>query len=108
MFKSLIKIALVAITVTGVASAALAEDKAESGQNAFTRAVQKSLSDVVTLVPNPRSTPCNGVVDCRKNGNDLSMVWQLNHTTDHSPKDYPQTCHVLGENGKYIFSHSAC
>ena len=80
MFRPLAKIALVATAIIGIASAALAEDKPETGQNAFTRMVQKSLSGIVTLVPNPRNTSCNGVVDCREKGNDLDMVWQINHT----------------------------
>jgi hypothetical protein len=82
--------------------------KAEKGQNAFTRAVQKPLEDVLTPVENTHSTPCNSVVECRKYGGDLKTVWQVNNTTDYSPKDYPERCYVLGKDGKYVYSAGAC
>jgi len=79
----------------------------EIGQNAFTRAVQKPLENIVTPVANPH-TPCNSVVECRKYGGDLKTVWQFNNATDYSPKDYPERCYVLGKDGKYVYSPAAC
>lgn len=97
-----------AVASIGSFSQAHAAEQAVSGQNAFTRMVKESLSDIVTAVPNPRSSPCNGVVDCRKHGRELETVWQVNHTGDYNPKDYPARCYVQGENGKYVYAVSAC
>lgn|GEM_PF-6916072 len=85
-----------------------AKSAAKNGQNAFTRKAQKPLSGILTPVPNPHSTPCNSVVECRKYGGDLKTVWQVNNTTDYSPKNYPENCYVLGDNGKYVYSSAAC
>lgn len=92
---------------TSFASGA-AKTVATTGQNAFTRAVEKPLSGIVTPVTNTHGTPCNSVIECRKYGSDLSTVWQVNSGTDYSPKDYPERCYVLGKDGKYIYSQSAC
>jgi len=81
---------------------------AETGQNAFTRAIKKPLSGILSPVPNPHTTPCYSVVDCRKKGDDLETIWQFDNSVDHSPKDYPENCYTLGENGKYIYSVAAC
>ena len=91
-----------------IAMSAAANDKVAADQNAFTRAAAKPLVGIATPVANNHSTPCNGVVDCRKKGGDLSTVWQMDHTTDYSPKDYPARCYVPGDNGKYVYSAAAC
>ncbi len=66
------------------------------------------LAEIVTEVPNPKSTPCNGVVDCRKKGNELETVYQLKQHASFEPRDYPANCYVPGDNGKYVFSPAAC
>ncbi|MDX2074398.1 MAG: hypothetical protein SFX19_08565 [Alphaproteobacteria bacterium] len=99
---------LVAFTITSIASSAWADDSEVKGQNALTRAIVEPLSGILTPVPNPKTTPCYSAVDCREKGRDLITVWQVNHTTDFGPKDYPQRCYIPGENGKYVYSAAAC
>jgi hypothetical protein len=82
--------------------------EAPTGQNAFTRAVQKPLEDIVTPVPNTDDGMCNSVIECRKYGGDLKTKWQMKHSTDFSPRDYPDNCYVPGRNGKYVFSATSC
>lgn len=108
MSSSFIKISLVILSITSFTGSVLAAEAPSSGQNAFTRAVQKPLADVLTPVPNTHATPCNSVVECRKYGGDLKTIWQINNGTDFSPKDYPEDCYVLGDGGKYYYKSSAC
>lgn len=91
-----------------VATNAFANDQLPAGQNAFTRAVQKPLENIVTPVPNADNSMCNSVIECRKYGGDLKTKWQMNNATDTSPKEYPDNCYVPGKNGKYVFSAPAC
>lgn len=89
------------------ATPASAKDTAE-GQNAFTRAAKEPLANIATPVANPNKTICYSVVDCRKKGGDLSTVWQMKHSTDYGPKDYPQPCYVQGPDGKYVYVATSC
>lgn len=103
--RTTIKLALITLVFAG---AAQAEETKVVGQNAITRALQEPLSNIVTLVPKTHNAACNGVVDCRKQGNELQTAWQVNNTSDFSPKNYPVNCYISGENGKYVYSAHAC
>lgn len=103
--RTTMKLVLITLAFSGSAQA---EETKIIGENALARALQEPLSNILTLVPNTRNAPCNGVVDCRKQGHELQTAWQVNNTSDFSPKDYPANCYVSGENGKYIYSASAC
>ncbi len=85
-----------------------ASEAPKKGQNAFTRAVEKPLAGIITPAPNPKTTRCNSVVDCRKKGHDLETVWQVNIAGEQKPKDYPARCHRLGKDGKYEHSPNTC
>jgi len=66
------------------------------------------LSTIVTEVPNPKNLRCNGVVDCRKQRQNIDTVYQLNQHASHNPRDYPGECYVPGDDGKYEYRQSAC
>ena len=78
------------------------------GQNAFTRAVKGPLSGIMKPVPNDNKPRCNSVVDCDKKGANLLTIWQLETPADHSPRDYPANCYVLGDDGKYHYKPATC
>lgn len=66
------------------------------------------LSGVAKRVPNPKIIKCNGVVDCRRKGQDLEHVFQF-QGGDYSPTDYPGNCRTLDvRTGKYIFNPARC
>lgn len=71
-------------------------------------AIRKFTGDIATAVPNPKHEPCYSRIDCRRKGHELSTVFQMNHTKDYGPEEYPHRCYTPGAGGKYVFLHSAC
>ncbi len=108
MFKQFTRAVLCIAAIGVFASHALSATSAPTGQNAFTRAVQKPMENIVTPVENTHTTICNSVVECRKYGGDLQTIWQMNNNTDFSAKDYPDNCYTLGKDGKYVYSPATC